>query len=95
MPIKITCCVSYHQTTHILEHVLNLHMPAGTVADHPEVARQWHPVKNGAFTPQLFGSGSAYRMWWQCPGCACGAKHEWRARCVSYHPKRGNLPCLQ
>ena len=72
----------------------NSDRPAGTVADRPEVARQWHTVKNGAFTPQMFGSGSAYRMWWQCPGCACGAKHEWQARCGLPPPQTDMLPPL-
>lgn len=41
---------------------------------HPDLAKQWHPTKNGDFAPSDAISGSAKRVWWRCP--ACGG--EWR-----------------
>lgn len=40
---------------------------------HPDIAKEWHPTKNGNKTPKdvTFGSGRSY--WWLCPKC----KHEW------------------
>ena len=41
---------------------------------HPEVAKQWHPTKNGDLTPHEFTSGSNKKFWWKCPK---GDDHEW------------------
>lgn len=43
-------------------------------ATHPELARQWHPTKNGSLTPDQVGAGSRKRVWWVCDG-----GHEWQA----------------
>ena len=41
----------------------------------PEIASQWHPVKNGALTPSLITSGSRKKVWWKCTN---GPDHEWK-----------------
>lgn len=33
----------------------------------PEVARQWHPTKNGALLPSQVPPTSKRRVWWRCP----------------------------
>lgn len=40
---------------------------------HPELAKEWHPTKNGKITPHdiVVGSGAAY--WW-----VCDKGHEWK-----------------
>ncbi len=45
---------------------------------HPELARQWHPTKNGALTPRDLVSGSHKKAWW-----VCDKGHEWRATVLS------------
>lgn len=45
---------------------------------YPELARQWHPTKNGDLTPEQFLPGSHQSVWWRC---AHG--HEWRAQVKS------------
>ena len=40
----------------------------------PAVAKEWHPTKNGALTPQDVTPGSRKRIWWRC-----SAGHEWQA----------------
>ena len=48
----------------------------------PDIAKQWHPTKNGKMTPADVVFGSMYRAWWQCdknPG------HEWRTTVVARH----------
>lgn len=40
----------------------------------PTVAKEWHPTKNGALTPQDVTPGSRRRVWWRC-----SAGHEWQA----------------
>ena len=34
---------------------------------HPELAKEWHPAKNGTLTPQQVLAGSAKKIWWICP----------------------------
>lgn len=42
----------------------------------PELAKQWHPTKNGGLTPFDVGQGSSKKAWWKCPK---GDDHEWMA----------------
>lgn len=41
---------------------------------HPELVKQWHPIKNGTRTPSDFLPGSNIKAWWQCE-----KGHEWTA----------------
>ena len=49
----------------------------------PELAKQWHPTKNGNKTPEMFSKGSSEKAWWICP-----LGHEWQA--VIYSRVKGN-----
>ncbi len=42
----------------------------------PELAAQWHPMKNGELTPAGVVAGTNKKLWWQCPA---GPDHEWQA----------------
>ena len=33
----------------------------------PEIAKEWHPSKNGELTPKDFTRGSRKKVWWLCP----------------------------
>ena len=46
---------------------------------HPDLAKQWHPTKNGDLTPSEVSQGSAKKVWWKCPK---GGDHEWEAAIV-------------
>ena len=35
----------------------------------PEIAKEWHPTKNGSLTPDMFEFGSIEKVWWKCPKC--------------------------
>ena len=52
---------------------------------HPEIAKQWHPTKNGDLKPTDFTAGSQIKVWWQCK-----KGHEWQARI--YDRKDKNCP---
>lgn len=54
----------------------------------PEVAKQWHPNKNGALTPDQVGGGSLRRVWW-----LCHRGHEWQAEIQSRTAGRGCPVC--
>jgi hypothetical protein len=41
---------------------------------HPELAAQWHPIRNGSLTPQNVTFGSSRRVWWRC---LTVDEHEW------------------
>ena len=43
---------------------------------HPELAKEWHPSKNGTKTPFNITTGSHTKIWWQC-----SKGHEWIATC--------------
>ena len=40
----------------------------------PNLAREWHPTKNGALTPRDVLPGTSRRVWWQCE-----KGHSWQA----------------
>ena len=42
---------------------------------YPEIAKEWHPTKNGNILPNMFKSGSSFLAWWLCPTCG----REWKA----------------
>lgn len=41
---------------------------------HPELAKEWHPTKNGNLKPHQVLAGSARKVWWLCP-----MGHEYRS----------------
>jgi hypothetical protein len=47
-------------------------------AVHPDVASEWHPVKNGELTPVDVSAGSVTVTWWQCV-----VGHEWETSVVN------------
>lgn len=46
------------------------------VITHPEIAKQWHPTKNGEKTPDMFTFGCHQYFWWKC---VIAEDHVWRA----------------
>ena len=45
---------------------------------HPEIAKEWHQIKNGTLTSDYVVAGSGKRIWWQC---SSDNTHEWQATC--------------
>ncbi len=43
----------------------------------PDVAKQWHPTKNGVLTPNEIAAGSNKNVWWLCHR---DPSHEWQAQ---------------
>lgn len=41
--------------------------PASLLDLHPDVAKEWHPTKNGDLTPADVSAGSGKKVWWMCP----------------------------
>lgn len=55
---------------------------------HPELAKQWHPTKNGDKTPEMYTKGSNEKVWWICP-----LGHEWFATINNRSQGRGCPTC--
>ena len=51
----------------------------------PDLAREWHPTRNGGRTPYDVTPGSHHDAWWTCLDC----RFEWRAR-ISSRALSGN-----
>ena len=32
---------------------------------HPDIAKEWHPTKNGNLTPEMVTYGSNLKVWWK------------------------------
>ena len=41
---------------------------------HPDIAKMWHPTKNGSLTPRDVKMSYNLPIWWKCPVCG----HEWK-----------------
>jgi hypothetical protein len=54
----------------------------------PRLAEEWHPTRNGKFTPYDFTSGSKKKVWW-----ICNRGHEWLARIQQRNRGRGCPHC--
>lgn len=52
----------------------------------PELAKEWHPTKNGELTPYNVSSGCGKIVWWQCD-----EEHEWETTIASRN--YGNHSC--
>jgi very-short-patch-repair endonuclease len=47
---------------------------------YPDIAKEWHPTKNGDTTPDQVVIGSGRKYWWQC---SSDKSHEWPAQVYS------------
>ena len=57
---------------------------------HPELAKEWHPTKNGAFSPKDIKAGSSKKAWWLCPHCG----HEYESTVYSRVKGTGCPRCM-
>ncbi len=45
-------------------------MKKGSLAErYPELAKEWHPTKNGTLTPDKVKPHTEIKVWWICPDC--------------------------
>ena len=51
---------------------------------YPEIAKEWHPTKNGKLSPKMFPPVSGKKVWWLCPN-----GHTYRAM-ISERTKRND-----
>ena len=56
---------------------------------HPDLAKEWHPTKNGELTSKKVTAGSGKKAWWKC---SKGNDHEWQARIVDRAKANNGCP---
>lgn len=56
---------------------------------HPEIAQEWHPIKNNLLKPRDFFAGSHRKIWWQC---AKDPSHTWNAQITSRCYNKSGCP---
>tara|TARA_R110001632_G_scaffold63744_2_gene152051 strand:- start:2327 stop:2737 length:411 start_codon:yes stop_codon:yes gene_type:complete len=44
---------------------------------HPDLALEWHPIRNGDLKPDQVSRGSSKWVWWRC---STNNAHEWKTR---------------
>ena len=54
---------------------------------YPEIAKEWHPTKNGNLKPSDVTFGSGQKVWWKCP-----VGHEYQAVVRERGPGQTNCP---
>ena len=65
-------------------------MTNGSLADnYPEIAVEWHYVKNGDETPEHISAGCNEKFWWKCRKCG----NEWQARIANRKNGTGCPEC--
>ena len=60
---------------------------------YPEIAKEWHPTKNGNLKPIDVKAGSGRKVWWKCSKCGYESKIEIRKyvknhKCVNCERKK-------
>lgn len=53
---------------------------------HPELAKEFHPTKNGKLTPDNIITGTAKRLWWICSKC----EKQWKTKGTTRVSKGGS-----
>ena len=54
---------------------------------YPEIAKEWHPTKNGNLLPSQIQYGSGKEVWWRCE-----KGHEWKIRIVNRTSWKNGCP---
>ena len=66
-------------------------MPLSIEETHPNIAKEWHPTRNGTRKASDFTAGSGIKVWWLCNESVCEHPHEWEA--VVYSRTKSNHGC--
>lgn len=71
-------CVNGHEWTAGFSHQRNnlkvcKKCELSLLFSNPELAKRWHPTKNGELTPLYVSKGANEKVWWQCEN-----GHEWQ-----------------
>ena len=62
------------------------------LTNYPDVAKQWHPKRNGVMKPGEFTPGTNMKVWWLCNK---NPDHEWEASISNRTKGRGCPQCAR
>lgn len=86
-----TGCPKCMPKTAWIKHLSSIINTRGSLADqHPQLALEWHPTKNGTTTPAQVAASSGNKFWWKCPK---GDDHEWEASASNRAKGKGCSVC--
>ena len=57
----------------------------------PDLAKEWHPHKNGDLLPTMITKGSSKKVWWYCYSC----NNEWQSMVKDRNAGRGCPKCAK
>jgi hypothetical protein len=77
-------------TLEIFSQYIQLQKENSLAITHPDLVREWHPIKNGNITPYHVTQGSGMKVWWQC---LSNNTHEWEAAIYSRTSGNGCNSC--
>lgn len=73
MPRQID--INITRDEHKIREQYTQHIKSKSIASlFPNIAKEWHPTKNGALTPDMYTKGSDFKAFWLCSSCG----NEWR-----------------
>ena len=58
----------------------------------PDLAKEWHPTKNGNLKPKKVTPNSNKKVWWLC---SKNKNHEWQATICHRNNDNGCLHCFK
>ena len=56
---------------------------------YPDIAKEWHPIKNGSLSPENFSIHNGALIWWKCQKCG----YEWKTSIASRTAGNGCNKC--
>ena len=74
----------------IYEQYIQSEKKNSLAAVNPELAKEWHPTKNGALLPEFISVHSNKKVWWKC-----SEGHEWQAVVNSRRDGVGCMTCYR
>lgn len=90
---RLDCSVDVNikrDRTAIYNTYIKLEKEVNLETERPDLAQEWHPIKNGDLTPQMFTAHSNKIVWWECK-----QGHEWQDSCNHRAAGRGCPNCAK
>lgn len=79
---------AYRDKHLIYEQYLQFKRENSLANKYPEIASEWHPIKNGNLTPDMFDYSSNKTVWWMCSKCG----REWEAS-INHRTSKEQFQC--
>ena len=77
-------------TVYVIIETMRPTKESSLLAKNPELAKEWHPIKNGDLTPATIPAMSNKKVWWRCK---YDNTHEWEAPVANRNQGRGCPIC--